>query len=155
MRFIKWFAVLFLFAHIASAQTITPLISEAKAGKSTKGQFDVINNGIVPLFVTVEPMSFSPNKSGGSATLKLDPGIQVKLDSMSAKLGAKMRRTFYWEAKCVSYPCFFAIFAGFSGLHNAEGMAVKLQLPTTVWICPEGAKNCRQRIRHDVLHLQP
>lgn len=147
-------SVMFLmFAGGVQAQYLSPLAAEAKAGRSTRGEITVRNVGIRPITVVIEPRSFTISQDGHSSILPLDPGIQVKLSEMSARLGAKQEHTIGYEASCAHYPCQFVLLAEFSGGHTDNGAAIRILIPSSVWICPDKSRGCREEIRQNVFHL--
>jgi hypothetical protein len=157
MRIIQWLllviSALFITVYAACGQSVSPLAAEAKAAKATKGEFTVRNVGVQPITVVIEPKSFTIDKDGNTAFRPLDPGVDVKLDAMSAKVGAQQFRTFGYTVSCAQYPCAIAFYSGFGAGHTDSGIAVKIWLPTTLYICSASGKGCRERVRKEVFHL--
>lgn len=151
--FIVFASLLLLDAICACGQSVSPLAAEAKAAKATKGEFTVRNVGVVPITVVVEPKSFTIDQNGQTAFRPLDSGVDVKLDAMSAKVGAQQYRTFTYTVSCSQYPCAIAFYSGFSQGHTSEGIAIKVWIPSTLYICPATSKGCRDRVRTEVFRL--
>ncbi len=152
MRKIFWFVVLdlLLFAAAASAQTVSPIIAEGGKGKA-KGGFTVTNNGVVPMVVTVQAMTFHLMPEGKAIYLPLESDVAVKLTETSAKIGARQNHVFAYEVQCLSQqPCLIAFLPRMvTGLHTTEGIQLGLIIPHSVYLCPsqEKAKGCRTRVR--------
>ena len=152
MKKIFWFAVLdlLLLAVTASAQTVTPIIAEGGKGKA-KGEFIVTNNGVQPMVVTVQAMTFRLTPEGKAIYLPLESGVAVKLTETSAKVGARQNHVFAYEVQCFGeQPCLFAFLPRMvTGLHTTEGIQLGLIIPHSVYLCPsqEKAKGCRARVR--------
>src|SRR5260370_19020694 len=88
---------LLLFLLSCAAQTVSPVISEFK-GKTAKGEFNVTNNGLKPLDVTVEPLSFSVDKDGQPHYRPLDVATtHLKMDSFSVRVGVRQSHTFFYS----------------------------------------------------------
>ena len=67
MAVVILFALFFL--PLSHAQTIRPVISEYTA-KVAKGSIELVNPGLTPLTVIVEPKSFSVSETGEIAFVK-------------------------------------------------------------------------------------
>lgn len=138
------FAVAVLFGS-ASAQTISPVVSQY--GKKARGEFSVTNNSILPMNVTVEPVSFSLNSDGQSQFRPLDPGVDVQLSEMSARVSPKADHAFLYQIKCANLPCAVTFLTGtMTGQHTQDGLAVRIILPHVVYVC-DRAKECRASVR--------
>lgn len=147
MRKIIWFAVLdlILFAVAARCQSVSPMVSEYK--KSARGSFTVSNNTLRPMTVVVEPVSFHLVK-GQQVTEPLSNDVHLELSDMTVRLAPKQSRVITYRAKCDALPCGFAIYSRFmDAQHTTEGVAVALHLPSSVYICPDKTKGCRERVR--------
>lgn len=72
---------------MAVAQTISPVIVEYR--EKAQGKFQLTNDSDFPLFVVLEPQSFSVDKGGNPTFRPLDPGIHVSLSTMSFRLAPK------------------------------------------------------------------
>jgi hypothetical protein len=121
----------------ARAQTIRPVISEYTA-KVAKGSVELVNPGLVPLTVVVEPKSFSVSESGDITYRPLDKGIQLKLSAMSFKIPPQQSYFIFYEAKSETLPAWFVIYANIGGFKtNHAGMNLRLDLPHTVYILPK------------------
>lgn len=161
MRFVKWFLftvfALLTLTYAARGQSVSPLAAEAKMGREIRGSFTVRNVGIQELRVVVEAKSFSMDQRGQTTFRPLDPGITVKLDSMSTVLGARQFHSFSYTVSCfpLDKPCWVVFYSGFSKGHTAEngGIMVRVELPTTLYICPGSGKNCREKIHKEIFKM--
>lgn len=127
-------AILFLFIITnAHAQTIRPVISEYTA-KVAKGSFELVNPGLVPLTVIIEPMSFSVSEKGDIAYRPLDKSIQLKLSAMSFQIPPEQSYFVFYEARADVLPAWFVIYANIGGRKTNAGLNLRLDLPHTVYI---------------------
>ena len=142
--------VLFTLSAVAFGQTVSPIIAEGGKGKA-KGEFLVTNNGVVPMVVTVQMMTFHLTQDGKAIYLPLESDVAVRLTETSAKVGARQTHTFAYEVQCLSQqPCLIAFLPRMVlGLHTTEGIQLGLIIPHSVYLCPsqEKAKGCRARVR--------
>lgn len=153
MKRIIWLVVLELlgFGIAATGQTIAPLTAEF--GKKADGYFTVTNNTLSPVVVTVEARSFDADADGRQVFRPLDPGIHVKLDSTSARIGAKSPHIFSYRVECDSRPCRVSFVTRMTAGRTAEGMEVALHLPHTVYVCDK-EKDCRKTVLES-MHVKP
>jgi hypothetical protein len=129
-------SILFIFFSLAvsRAQTIRPVITEYTA-KVAKGSFELINPGVVPLNVILEPKSFTVSEIGDISYRTLDKGIQLKLSAMSFRIPPQQSYIVFYEASAESLPAWFVIYANIGGYRkNNAGMNIRLDLPHTVYI---------------------
>jgi hypothetical protein len=135
MALVVLFALFFLpFSH---AQTIRPVISEYTA-KVAKGSIELVNPGLVPLTVIIEPKSFSVSEKGDITYRPLDKGIQLKLSAMSFRIPPQQSYFVFYEARADVLPAWFVIYASIGGFQkNNAGMNIRLDLPHTVYILPK------------------
>jgi hypothetical protein len=144
--------ILAALAGTASSQTLGPIISEY-SGKA-RGEFTVQNNSLTPVTVVLDPKSFSVTPDGKPLYRALDSSIKVKLDSMTARLGARQQHVFSYEIKCEQAPCWLTVYAAISGPHANAGIQTRILLPHTVYVCQRGQKACRSHVRRDVWGLK-
>lgn len=129
----------------ATAQSVSPVITQC--GKRCGGQLTVTNDGTIPMAAIVEPWSFSLNPATGRSMFrKLDSTVQVSLSETSARIGPKDSHTFDYDMKCASYPCLVTFRVGAIVGHTAEGLAIRVVLPSVVYQC-QREKNCRANTR--------
>ena len=147
MRFLEKLLIVFLVAAPALySQSLSPLVAEGGRGKF-HGQFTVSNPEVVDMVTTVQAESFDWSKDGAVAR-PLDSNVVVNLSESSAKIGPKQSHTFYFDATCNAPRCSLAFLTSSSFGHTKSGMAIRVILPFSVYLCPaEGAKGCRARIR--------
>ena len=136
----KRMLLFFVFAGSLSAQMISPLTQEAK-GPRARGEITITNQGLVPMAVVLEAATLSA--TNGKPTYVPLHGVQLKLSEQSARLGPKQTRMISYDAKCDQLPCAFTVFAKFVQGHTAQGIAVAIHLPSTMYVC-EKKKGCRE-----------
>lgn len=137
----KRIVLLFCFATVASAQTISPLYAEY--GKKASGSFQIINTGLTPLHVTLEAHGFDIATNGTATLTPLPANVDLQLGATSATVPIKGQHSFYYRMKCASIPCRVEILAFLmSGAKTSEGLKVVLALPTAIYICQQ-KKDCR------------
>lgn len=124
-------AIIFLPAG-AGAQMLRPVIVEYAA--SAQGRFEVVNDSLYPLVVTLEPKSFSVTKDGRPEFRPLDTGIDLKLSEMSFRIPPKASHFVFYKAKAERLPAWFTIYANFTGMPKHNGLNVQVELPHTVYI---------------------
>src|SRR5713101_603457 len=125
---------LLFWSFTADAQTVSPVITEYK-GRVAKGEFTATNAGIVPLDIHIEPMSFTVDAAGQPHFTPLDTAhIHLKLDSLTAHLGAKQQRTFWYEVRCDQPECWGSLYVRFTGARTSSGMNVAVHLPSTFYL---------------------
>jgi len=127
------FLALALPATPLHAQTIRPVIVEYTRNKA-QGRFELVNDGVTPLNVVLEPKSFDITEAGEAIYRPLDPRIHLRLSTMSVRIPAKQSRYVFYEATCDSLPAWFVIPCTFSGLPPQRGMEVRVELPHTVYL---------------------
>jgi hypothetical protein len=132
-------AILFalFFLPLSYAQTIRPVISEYTA-KVAKGSIELVNPGLVPLTVIIEPRSFTVSETGDITYRPLDKSIQLKLSAKSFQIPPEQSYFIFYEARAESLPAWFVIYADIGGYRrNSDGMNIRLDLPHTVYILPK------------------
>src|SRR5258708_6021449 len=125
-------ALLFL-SFTADAQTVSPVIAEYK-GKA-RGEFTVQNNGLTPLTVNIEPLSFTVDDKGQPRFTPLDTAhVHLKMDSFTVRIGAKQEHRFFYEVRCDRLPCWLSIYSTMVTGKTLQGIAVALHLPHTIYL---------------------
>lgn len=137
-------ALLAFLSSVAAAQTISPLSAEFK--KHASGSFTATNNSVVPVIIVAEPVTFH-QVNGQQVTEALPSSIHIELSESSARLAPKTSREIFYKMTCDTEPCAAAIYVRFTGPHTDTGVSVALHLPTSIYICPDTTKKCRERIR--------
>lgn len=129
--------LVFLFATVGFAQTVSPVIGEL--GNPAKGHVEYVNDADVPLNVVLEAKSFEVSETGDITYRPLDANIHLKLSTTSFRIQPKQRYFVFYEANSPQSPNWFVIYASFTGFpfRTAEGMNVKLLLPHTVYLLPK------------------
>jgi hypothetical protein len=117
----------------APAQTLSPVIVEHH-GKKAQAKFELVNDGLVPLNVVLEPKSFDVSIDGEVTYRPLDSSVHLKLSAMSLRIPAKQSRWVFYEAIADSYPAWFVIPCTFSGMPKHQGLNVTVELPHTVYL---------------------
>jgi hypothetical protein len=124
------------FAVFTQAQTIRPVLTEYT--KVAKGSVELVNPGVVPLTVIMEPKSFTVSENGDIAYRPLDKGIQVKLSAMSFQIPPQQSYFLFYEAHADALPVWFVLYANIGGFRKSDsGMNIRLDLPHTVYILPK------------------
>lgn len=119
----------------AWAQTVSPVIVEYKA--KAEGRISLVNNTLVPLVGVLEPKSFSITADGNGVYRELDPGIHLKLSSMSFRIDPGQTYYVFYSATADKLPAWFTIYSVFSKLQHGKGLDVRILLPHTIYIYPK------------------
>jgi len=127
------FTVLALHAPPLQGQTIRPVLLEYSKHKA-QGRFELVNDGVTPLNVILEPKSFDITEAGEPVYRPLDARIRLRLSTMSVRIPAKQSRFVFYEATCDSLPAWFVIPCTFSGFPPQNGLEVRVELPHTVYL---------------------
>src|ERR1700749_1549932 len=93
----------------AVAQSVSPVITEYHGGPAA-GSFDVNNDSLSPLVITIEPKSFSIDREGKGEFRALDTGIKVTFSETSLRLPPKSHRTVFYKAYAETYPAWFSVY---------------------------------------------
>ncbi len=141
---LAWLA---LAAVTAGAQTISPVIVEYR--EKAQGKFQLTNDSDFPLFVVLEPQSFSVDKEGNPTFRTLDPGIHVSLSTMSFRLAPKQVYTVFYRGSADRLPAWFVIYATITGKTTPTGIKIALELPHTVYLLTK-----KPLAREDVVWLR-
>jgi hypothetical protein len=121
----------------APAQTVRPVIVEYRG--PAKGKFELVNNGLQPASVVIEPRSFTIEEDGDGVYGPLLKDIHIKLSAMSLQIPAKQSRFVFYEANADALPAWFVIYSVFAGPTQQSGLAVHLALPHTVYLVQKEA----------------
>ena len=151
MKRITWLVILELIglgcAALVGAQSLSPVTAEGGKGK-LKGQFTVSNPEVIKMVTTVSARSATFSSDGSVSYRQLDPDVTVQLQESSALIGPRQSHTFYFTAECRNPKSCIVIFLPSSSFGRAaNGMQVKVVLPFTTYICMDGARDCRKRLR--------
>ena len=115
-------ALLLLFSFQSTkAQNISPVIAEYS--DRAAGSFEVINSGLAPAVVVLEPKSFSIKEDGEGIFRDLDPSIHLELSATSVKLEPRQTARIW-----------LCIYATFSSAKKQPGINVRLMLPHTIYL---------------------
>lgn len=114
------------------AQNISPLIAEY-TGKAA-GSFEVINSGLVPAVVVLEPKSFSIQEDGEGIFRDLDSSIHLELSATSFRLEPRQTARVFYKVNADSLPAWLCIYATFSSAKKQPGINVRLMLPHTIYM---------------------
>ena len=118
------------------AQTVRPVIVEHK-GKAAKGKIELVNDGLVPMNVVIEPKSFQVSEEGQLSFQSLDPNLQVKLSTMAARIPPKQTHIVFYEVKAENLPAWVVIYSTFALKPPDLGIGVQVQLPHVVYLKQE------------------
>ena len=132
-----------LFGLLASprpsdAQTLRPVIVE-HSGQRVRSKFELVNDGLLPVNVVIEPRSFEVTPAGEVLYLPLDPSIRLKLSAMSVRIPPRQSRWIFYEVSSDTFPAWFVIPCTFSGMPKREGLEVTVELPHTVYLLQKEA----------------
>jgi hypothetical protein len=134
-------------AVAASAQQVVPVFVEAKMKKQVKGEFTVVNNSISQMPTTIEAKMMVKSDDGQPAFRVPSPDIVVELKDTSSTVAPKGQRTFEYRIVC-PHDCAISFFAGMmTGKPVANGVTLRLWIPSTVYVCMDSAKDCRVRTK--------
>ena len=113
------------------AQTIAPVIVEYV--EKAEGKFQIVNNSLYPLNVVLEPKSFAVDAQGNPSFHPLEPGIHVRLSTMSFRLPARQTFIIFYKAEADRLPAWFTIYATMVA-PTKNDFKVALALPHTVYL---------------------
>ena len=114
------------------AQTVSPVILEYR--EKAKGSFQLTNDTVVPMSVSIEPRSFSVDPEGNPKFRKLDEQIKVRLSTTSFRLGPRQTFTIFYDATAAQVPAWFTIYSTVTGPPNPNGLQLAVELPHTVYL---------------------
>lgn len=150
MRKFLMLAVAVLGGAVAvQAQQIIPAYNEVKVKKhgTISGEFTVINSAVTPMSVYVEAKEVGEGIEGKPTFKPLSDDIVFELKDTSGLIPPKSSRTFEYKISCPR-TCAVAMFSGMQTQKPADGsIAVRLWLPSVVWVCEDSAKDCRVRTK--------
>jgi hypothetical protein len=119
-------------ATVIRAQTVSPVILEYR--EKAKGSFQLTNDTVVPMSVSIEPRSFSVDPDGNPTYRKLDEQIKVRLSATSFRLGPRQTFTVFYDASAQQIPAWFTIYSTITGPPNPNGLQLAVELPHTVYL---------------------
>lgn len=122
----------------AAAQTLRPVVVE-HSGQKVKSKLELVNDGLLPVNVVLEPKSFEVTPAGEVLYLPLDASIRLKLSAMSVRIPPRQSRWIFYEVTADSFPAWFVIPCTFSGMPKREGLEVTVELPHTVYLLQKEA----------------
>jgi hypothetical protein len=127
---------LFLFGAGLRAQTVQPAVVEISSGKqaTVDGHFEVINNTLEPMIVTIEAKSFDIGRDGVAAFRPLSPEVHLEMSATSLRLWPKQHRTVFYQASAPRFPTWFCIYSNFSSAVHRTGVQVQMEMPHTVYL---------------------
>jgi hypothetical protein len=122
-----------LTATPTAAQTLRPVVVEYK-GNRVRAKFELVNEGLRPLNVILEPKSFDVTEAGEAIYRPLDPSIHLKLSSMSVRIPPRQTHIIFFEVQAESLPAWFVIPCTFAGMPRRSGLEIQVELPHTVYL---------------------
>jgi hypothetical protein len=122
----------------AGAQTLRPVVVE-HSGSKVRSKFELVNDGLLPVNVVLEPRSFEVTPAGEVLYLPLDSSIRLKLSAMSVRIPPRQSRWIFYEVTADSFPAWFVIPCTFSGMPKRSGLEVTVELPHTVYLLQKDA----------------
>jgi hypothetical protein len=126
------FLGLLLFASVAGAQTLQPVVVEYSG--EAKGKFEIINDTLFPLNVVLEPKSFSVSVEGVPSFRPLDEDIHLRLTTAGFRVPPRQSYFVFYEARAKKLPAWFVIYCTFAGIPSQSGLNVQVELPHTVYL---------------------
>jgi hypothetical protein len=120
------------------AQTLRPVVVE-HSGSKVRSKFELVNDGLLPVNVVLEPRSFEVTPAGEVLYLPLDSSIRLKLSAMSVRIPPRQSRWIFYEVTADSFPAWFVIPCTFSGMPKRSGLEVTVELPHTVYLLQKEA----------------
>ncbi len=125
------FAVVLLAAP-GYAQTVRPVIAQYSG--AAQGKVELVNNGLQPLNVVLEPMSFTITEDGDAIYAPLTGDIHLKLSAMSFRIPPQQSRYVFYKATSDKLPAWFVIRNVFAGRTYQSGLNIQLDIPHTVYL---------------------
>ncbi len=119
-------------AQALRAQSVQPAVVEYIT--AADGKFDIANESMVPLVVTLEAKSFTITPQGDAKFSALAPTIHLKLSETSVRLPPKGRRTIFYKASSDVYPAWFCVYSTFNGLPRRGNVNLAMDMPHTVYL---------------------
>jgi hypothetical protein len=132
MRRILLFCLTIVLVHTVRAQSVQPAVVEYVT--AADGKFDVSNDTLVPLVVTIQAKSFNITPQGDAQFSGLAPTIHLKLSETSVRLPPHGRRTIFYKASSDTYPAWFCIYSTFNGMPRRGTMNIAMDMPHTVYL---------------------
>jgi hypothetical protein len=133
------------------AQSVRPAVVEYTA--AAEGQYEVVNDSLLPLFVTMEAKSFTIDKDGVAKFTQLSPSIHLQLSETSLRIPPHGKRTVFYKASADSYPAWFCVYSSFAGLPKRGTVNIALDLPHTVYLLSKTEAK-RDEIQMEDLHAE-
>ena len=119
-------------ASKSHAQVVAPPVIEHL--ERAAATFDVMNQGITPLTVVIEPFSFWVDTLGEVHYAPFDSSaVSLKLATMSLRLPPRATYSIAYEATARRLPAWFVVTSTFAG-PRSTGLNVRLQLPHVVYL---------------------
>lgn len=130
--------IFFLLCEVLSlfGQAVRPVIVQHK-GKVFRGKVELVNDGVVPMNVVVEPKSFKVSQEGELSFQPLNPDLQVKLSTMGARIPPKQTQIVFYEVRAETLPAWLVIYSTFALKPPDLGIGVRVQLPHVVYLNQE------------------
>ena len=122
----------------AASQTLRPVVVE-HSGQKIRSKFELVNDGLLPVNVVLEPRSFEVTPLGEVLYMPLDPSIRLKLSAMSVRIPPRQSRWIFYEVSADSFPAWFVVPCTFSGMRKKSGLEVTVELPHTVYLLQKEA----------------
>jgi len=127
-----------LLAGPAPAQTVRPVVVQLH-GTKVQGKLELVNDGLAPISVVLEPQSFDVTEQGEAIYRPLDPRIRLRLSGTSFRIPPRQSRFVFYEARADSLPAWFVIPCTFVGPPATSGLQIQVELPHTVYMVQKEA----------------
>ncbi len=131
-------ALAFVFlASTAMAQQITPpLVSYSQTKVSDSFEIKNVSETTPLTVVSLSAKTFSINSNGDPTFVDIDPSkISLRLSEQSARIPPLGTHEFFIDAKCLQPgPCWACIYVSLAAGRTADGIAVTVMLPHTLYL---------------------
>jgi hypothetical protein len=126
-----------------AAQAVSPPVVQYVG--AARGTFDLINDGLTPLSVVIEPFGFEVDSIGTINYVPLDTTkVKLRLSTMSGRVPPRSTYTIGYDVTADSFPRWLVVTATFSQPRR-QGLNVRMQLPHVIYL------NQRDALRHEDL----
>lgn len=134
MRLILAFA--FLVSATAAQQIAPPLVSYSQTKVSDSFEIKNVSETTPLTVVSLTAKTFTVDSAGNPAFTDVDPAkVSLKLSEQSARIPPLGTHEFFIEAKCLlPGPCWFTVNVALAMGRTADGVAVTVMLPHTIYL---------------------
>ena len=129
-------ALIFFSSTVAAQQISPPLISYSQTKVSDSFEIKNVSETTPLTVVSLTAKTFTIDAGGNPAFADVDPmKISLKLSEQSARIPPLGTHEFFLEAKCLQPgPCWFTVNVALAMGRTADGVAVTVMLPHTLYL---------------------